>query len=60
MMGDRIEETVEAREVDGTGQMYLTIAELQAQEVARRAGIVPLLLPDYFPVKFRGDRCLMP
>lgn len=32
-----IEETTEAREVDGSGQMYLTIAELQAQEAARRA-----------------------
>ena len=35
----------EEREQDGSGQVYLTIAELQAQDAARRAGEPPLPLP---------------
>lgn len=40
----RVEDVKEEREVDGAGQMYLTIAELQAQDAARRAGVLHMPL----------------
>jgi hypothetical protein len=35
----RVEEQKEEREVDGSGQVYMTVAELQEQEAKRRAGV---------------------
>lgn len=37
----RVEEVQEEREVDGSGQVYMTIAELKEQEAQRRAGVPP-------------------
>lgn len=34
----RVEEPKEEREVDGSGQVYMTVAELKEQEARRRAG----------------------
>lgn len=41
----REEEVVQERAVDGAGNQYLTIKELQAQEAQRRAGGSPPALP---------------
>jgi hypothetical protein len=38
----RVEEPKEEREVDGSGQVYMTVAELQEQEAKRRAGMLPV------------------
>ena len=38
--GRRVEEEVEEREKDGSGQVYLTIAELKEQEARQRAGVL--------------------
>lgn len=52
-----IEEVKQEREVDGSGQVYLTIAELQEQERQRRAGASRLCLHHDTPAHRQQTRC---
>jgi hypothetical protein len=47
----RLEEEVETRAVDGSGNPYLTVEELMKQEAERRAGESLVLITIFFPAR---------